>query len=165
MGSSLTYDFLRPFPNHQQSHPANQPAEETGLSDPRHGDRRLHHPPPALRFTLNSPVRWNLFNGGRLICTFCGVATQRRLSSVIGGTRILLSRTTFSWSSSWFGNRISANLNLWTCFHVGRGGGWCATCWVLFCQRDEEDQKYKWVFKALHLKVAWRETDKSLERL
>lgn len=57
LGSSLTCDFLRPFPNHQQSHPANQPAEETGLSDPRRGDRRLHHPPPALRFTLNSPVR------------------------------------------------------------------------------------------------------------
>lgn len=58
LGSSLTCDFLRPFPNHQQSHPANQPAEETGLSDPWHGYRRLHHPPPALRFTLNSPVRW-----------------------------------------------------------------------------------------------------------
>lgn len=52
--SSLTFDFPRPFPDHQQSHPTDQPAKETGLSHPRHSDWRLHHSPPALRFTLNT---------------------------------------------------------------------------------------------------------------
>lgn len=49
---SLTLSFLRPVPHHQQSHPADQPAEKTGLSHPGLCDRHLHHPAAALRFAL-----------------------------------------------------------------------------------------------------------------
>lgn len=56
--SSSTRGSSRSFPDHQQPHPARQPAEEEGLPHPGLGDRRLHHHPPALRFSLNM---WNLF--------------------------------------------------------------------------------------------------------
>lgn len=78
---SLTFDLLRPFPNHQQSHAADQPPEETGLSHPRHSDRRLHHPPPALRLSLKhpGPIKTtslkNKVGGGRTDLLCCGMGT------------------------------------------------------------------------------------------
>uniref|UniRef100_A0A3Q1DAU3 Golgi SNAP receptor complex member 1 n=1 Tax=Amphiprion ocellaris TaxID=80972 RepID=A0A3Q1DAU3_AMPOC len=53
----LMDDTIRSFSNHQQSHPANQSAEEAGLSHPRLSDRRLHHPPPTLCFSLTNQAR------------------------------------------------------------------------------------------------------------
>lgn len=98
---SLTLAFLRPVPHHQQSHPANQPAEKTGLSHPGLCDRHLHHPPTALRFALKAASGRHL---ERLMCPFAAWRPWRDWGGAGGWGWI---RSAGSWWSSLFRNNFS----------------------------------------------------------
>ncbi|KAF6736049.1 hypothetical protein FQA47_014595 [Oryzias melastigma] len=88
--ASFTFDSLRPIPSDQQSHPANQPAEEKRLAHPRLCDWRLHHSPPPLCISLDKE---------RKVSKGVGLRESSTLSSMCEGPQRLWGRKTFTQSS------------------------------------------------------------------
>lgn len=143
---SLTRNPLRSVPDHQQSDPTNQPAEEAGLPYPRLGDRLLHHSAPALCFTLNPPVRCSLLNRGGLSCSFCDVANQRKTELCnwrkpwgTSEQNHVRSVHFLMWEQNFQRHEL---LNLFSCGENGQS----ATRWVLFCPSRRRGPGMKIVF-------------------
>lgn len=163
---SLTRDPLRSVPHHQQSDPADQPAQEAGLPDPGLGHRLLHHSAPALRFTLSPPVRCSLLNGGGLSCSFRDVANQRKTElcdwrkprgapeqNHVGLVHFLM------WEQNFQRREL---LNLFSC-----GGKWtkCHLPGAVLSIKMKRTRNENRFLNKSHVKLVWGESWKALERL